>query len=1324
MKRKIVWVFALMLIFIFTLALGISAQSAPEDIFEFKGYSLSPSGTDLCVGYSVDYEAIEAYESEIGKSIDIGNVFASYENLNGQTPLDENGNPRVLQKGRVIKTSLNNLTYTTYDFKLTGFTKDLHTHKFVIAPFVFDGENVFYYGESGVSQSVSGASYQEIMDSVQAHTFESIVSPEFIRSSATCTEDATYYQSCSVCSMISSEWFVAQGSALGHEIVTMEEVLPTCTQAGYTECTYCSRCQVVFDVQSTIPALGHSYAVSNSLSTAPTLNSAGKRVSICSTCGDKATETVSNLVASKVTKDQVYDITTGKYNPALNNIWKVFDGNTITSDLWSAGNDWFGNIGDVLTITLDQEMYLSSLYVYVGGNYTFADIRVKNANGQVTASTSVGANEGAYGGSGTRTTVFEGKNILAYTIEVEITSLKWDSPKTFKLAEMEIYAADIDLSFDHTHVYRDFVAQPIAPTCTSEGTATYACYCKQTKDFPVPMVEHSYDTLSFAQESTCTQNGKEIYTCSCGATKEVVLETSGHIYERFVSYVTEPTISSNGSAIYQCVGCTLREEKTVPMLPLEEIKYLRVVSMNGTTVTLKFNITSDPVNYEVRYSTSDILRSNFENATVIDATVTGNGEMTVTFSLNASLNDCYYVAIRPYSGDNIGEVSAIRVGGNKLIPVIDESRIFHGEVLTSFIQLFDEQSDDYRNGTLTPSSTLSRLFNDASDTTLYDMTLSPIVDLEYMHYISNVYVYFTGAGQDIKVRWSRTPVDFQAQDSAWDGCYNFISMTGWNEVTVSSEARYIQIIFKDGNAPVEVLLYGYQCGDGNEITLEDRDLPTMGEMMGMCGFVAGGGGNTPIDSVICSTILREYHNFGWSYDFNSYMTGPSFFETSWMCNFDTQYRDYTAAGLNVVPCLQWNLSTIPVSNKVDESNMPILQDGAYVKSEFYDRFNPHTYFMYADGMFSLAARFGSNDSQELLEIANQRSKDNTQVVGLNYIKWVELGNEPDAGWFSPHEYYSAYQYAALLSAGYDGHCGTMVSSVLDNGYHFGIKNADPNMGVAMAGIAAASCNCVNAMSYWMMANRADGQVAFDAFNVHHYMAKQITLEGHNFTVGVSPEEGNLKGVMEKFVELRNKYYSDKEVWITEFGWDTNQSYSTETSAHAYGDYTGRQVQAMWLTRAYLLLSSTGVDKATMYMCEDAGIDSEVSGKYGTCGVIGYERDANGKTVEVKKDSYYYIYTLKNTLGDYAFNREISTYNENVIIYEYKTADGRTAYAAWCKTSDGTVVEDYQLRIGADGATLVEAVYGDIDGVQTQLTSDDLGYVTINISENPVYIVVD
>jgi hypothetical protein len=163
---------------------------------------------------------------------------------------------------------------------------------------------------------------------------------------------------------------------------------------------------------------------------------------------------------------------------------------------------------------------------------------------------------------------------------------------------------------------------------------------------------------------------------------------------------------------------------------------------------------------------------------------------------------------------------------------------------------------------------------------------------------------------------------------------------------------------------------------------------------------------------------------------------------------------------------------------------------------------------------------------------------------------------------------------------------------------------------------------------------------------------------------------------------------------------------------------------MWLTRAYLIFAAIGLDKADMYMCEDAGIEAESTGKYGTCGVIAYERDAQGNKIEVKKDSYYYLYTLKNALGDYAFDSEIEAYDENVKIYRFVTDEGKEAYAVWCPTSDGTKVNGYQLRIDGETATVIEAVYGDIDGVKTEVIADEYNYVSVNVSENPIYVIVD
>jgi hypothetical protein len=371
--------------------------------------------------------------------------------------------------------------------------------------------------------------------------------------------------------------------------------------------------------------------------------------------------------------------------------------------------------------------------------------------------------------------------------------------------------------------------------------------------------------------------------------------------------------------------------------------------------------------------------------------------------------------------------------------------------------------------------------------------------------------------------------------------------------------------------------------------------------------------------------------------------------------------------------------------------------------------------MYAEFVYQYSLRYGNNPNAtlDLVKIA----KGQKPVINTDLVDWIEIGNEPNG---EDSNGYTPYQLAAFTSAVYDGHCNTMNSS---SGSGLGIANADPGMKVAMSGLAGIQNRYIRAMCFWLEHNRADGDIGIDAFNVHTYCRKTIEYNGYAIEIGVSPEDADLAGALADVLDFRNTYYPDKEVWLTEFGWDTNQSYATVNSSHAYAEYTGRQVQAMWLTRTYLILSAIGIDKADMYMCH-GGNDETSVGKYGTCGVIGYEYDENGNEVKVKKDSYYYLYTLKNTLGNYTFEEEIEAYDENVLIYKYKTAEGKTAYALWCKTSDGTKADNYQLRIDGEGATLVQNVYGDIDGAQSNLEVDEYSYVSVNVSENPVYVIVD
>lgn len=146
-KRPVVWNYKVTLL---------------ENVFTFLGYSAREDGTGaICAGYEIDYEAIGLYESLTGETLEFGTVFASYENLNGQQPLNDDGTVVSLEKGKVIKQSLNNYTYGSYEFVLRDISDSIKDHSFVISLYVFNGIEV-KYNQGSFSETVSGISYNQI----------------------------------------------------------------------------------------------------------------------------------------------------------------------------------------------------------------------------------------------------------------------------------------------------------------------------------------------------------------------------------------------------------------------------------------------------------------------------------------------------------------------------------------------------------------------------------------------------------------------------------------------------------------------------------------------------------------------------------------------------------------------------------------------------------------------------------------------------------------------------------------------------------------------------------------------------------------------------------------------------------------------------------------------------------------------------------------------------------------------------------------------------------------------------------------------------------
>jgi hypothetical protein len=105
----------------------------------------------------------------------------------------------------------------------------------------------------------------------------------------------------------------------------------------------------------------------------------------------------------------------------------------------------------------------------------------------------------------------------------------------------------------------------------------------------------------------------------------------------------------------------------------------------------------------------------------------------------------------------------------------------------------------------------------------------------------------------------------------------------------------------------------------------------------------------------------------------------------------------------------------------------------------------------------------------------------------------------------------------------------------------------------------------------------------------------------------------------------------------------------------------------------------------------------------------------------KKDSFYYVYTLKEIISDCYFDSELETENVNVKIFKYVTDEGKSKYALWCVTSDGTKVPSLKFRIPEGEYKLVQMVFESVLGKQSDLEYKD-GYVSVNVSENPIFVV--
>lgn len=568
--------------------------------------------------------------------------------------------------------------------------------------------------------------------------------------------------------------------------------------------------------------------------------------------------------------------------------------------------------------------------------------------------------------------------------------------------------------------------------------------------------------------------------------------------------------------------------------------------------------------------------------------------------------------------------------------------------------------------------------------------LTAFIDLGAVHQLSDILIHDVNSAGEFRVE-SGTPAKWQPLVS--DSLPNYQQ---WNRHAVDVQTRYLRVTIPGPESLAsEIVVYGRALAP-----IETPKVPApkahpfarMDDLIGTNAFI-----DDPLDKMQAVGFVREYHNWSWdagdgnpnarAFPDNLVAFNPSFAAGGNGWFFDDYYARLKRAGITVSPAIQGGVSWWGSNYNVADPNQ--------------NRALPSSYRAHSDHLFQFAARYGSRRvADSKLKLAPGQPR----VSGLGLLRYFENANEPDATWHGRDGYSTPYEFAARTSANYDGHLKTM-------GDTFGVKNADPNAKLVLGGLVGLNLEYLKSMKAWADWNRG-GDFPVDVLNFHHY-SNDFGGQGQSQR-GISPEADKFKEKLQVVVDYRNRYLPGKELWLTEFGYDTHSA--SVQRASAIGQTSADEVQARWLLRSYLAAAAAGFDRAAQFMLRD--VDPSDSTKYSTSGLVTQKGEWK------PKPAWFYTYTLKNRLAGMRFAGEVKSGNDDVLIYKFAGDNGAGAYAVWCPTAENLVIDGFELPVGAaTRATKIQFVSGKTDGAASSIVPKG-GKTALQVSELPILVLVD
>ena len=428
--------------------------------------------------------------------------------------------------------------------------------------------------------------------------------------------------------------------------------------------------------------------------------------------------------------------------------------------------------------------------------------------------------------------------------------------------------------------------------------------------------------------------------------------------------------------------------------------------------------------------------------------------------------------------------------------------------------------------------------------------------------------------------------------------------------------------------------------------------------------------------------------------------------------------------------------------------------------DYADTTDPMTYRFAAQCCFVFAARYGRTTGHpvELLRVDSAE----TPNQGMDLVKYFQFWNEPNLTWEGERGFTNPFEFAAWMSACYDGHMGQL-------GPGMGMKAGDPTMLFVMPGLTGLYPDYMRGAMLWWDYHRGPGNYPIDVLSFHYYhntVGGQGISEGR---AGLTPDMPSPNGeffdnMLPISRELRDRWFPGKEWWLSETGYDEGfrslQAARIGDSVDNYPRPIGT-LKGEWILKSMFHALGAGCQKIDHYMYRNGAPLAELNANgftntYQSSGYVDITPDGPGRGLQPnpadfypKLDSYFIIRAAMNALDGLKMSHRIQfrdlvevdgvvvldpqdPLHDKIIAYAFTPAGPGTqtpCISIWLATTDDSettvemsVNEAFVDVVSIRNVAAQQVETGQLNVLTSQAdASRGTQFVTVPISETPTFV---